>query len=66
MRRRLTQQQVQRAQRLHDNGISTQDIAKTLGLPIQLITITITSERTGNDQQHMRRMRQTNHQQTLL
>lgn len=66
MRRRLTQQQVQRAQLLHDNGISTQDIAKTLGLPIQLITITITSERTGNDQQHMRRMRQTNHQQTLL
>ena len=66
MRRRLTQQQAQRAQRLHANGISTQDIAKTLGIPIQLITLTLTSERTGNDQPNMRRMRKTSRQQTLL
>lgn len=71
MRRRLTRQQIQHAQRLQENGISQHDIAQTLGIPYQLLTITLAKERTnttdGNhDSENLRRMRQTGNQQTLL
>lgn len=71
MRRRLTRQQIQHAQRLQANGISQHEIAKTLGIPYQLLSITLAKERThttdGNpDSENLRRMRQTSHQQTLL
>lgn len=71
MRRRLTRKQIQHAQRLQANGISQHDIAKTLGIPYRLLSITLAKERTntsnGNpDSENLRRMRQTDHQQTLL
>lgn len=68
MRRRLTRQQIQHAQRLQANGISQHDIDKTLGIPYRLLSITLAKERTNttNDSENLRRMRQTNHQQTLL
>ena len=68
MRRRLTRQQIQHAQRLQANGISQHDIAKTLGIPYRLLSSTLAKERTNttNDSENLRRMRQTNHQQTLL
>ena len=68
MRRRLTNQQIQHAQRLQENGISQHDIAKTLGIPYQLLSITLAKERTNttNDSENLRRMRQTGNQQTLL
>lgn len=71
MRRRLTRQQIQHAQRLQANGISQHDIANTLGIPYQLLSITLAKERTntsnGNpDSENLRRMRQNRNQQTLL
>lgn len=68
MRRRLTNQQIQHAQRLQANGISQHDIAKTLGIPYRLLSITLAKERTNttNDSENLRRMRQTSNQQTLL
>lgn len=68
MRRRLTRQQIQHAQRLQANGISQHDIANTLGIPYRLLSITLAKERTNttNDSGNLRRMRQTDHQQTLL
>lgn len=68
MRRRLTNQQIQHAQRLQANGISQHDIAKTLGIPYRLLSITLAKERTNttNDSEKLRRMRQTSNQQTLL
>lgn len=68
MRRRLTRQQIQHAQRLQENGISQHDIAQTLGIPYQLLSITLAKERTNttNDSENLRRMRQTSRQQTLL
>ena len=68
MRRRLTNQQIQHAQRLQANGISQHDIAKTLGIPYRLLSITLAKERTNtdNDSENLRRMRQTGNQQTLL
>ena len=68
MRQRLTRQQIQHAQRLQENGVSQHDIAKTLGIPYQLLSITLAKERTNtsNGNGNLRRMRQTDHQQTLL
>lgn len=68
MRRRLTNQQIQHAQRLQANGISQHDIAQTLGIPYQLLSITLAKERTNttNDSENLRRMRKTGNQQTLL
>lgn len=68
MRRRLTRQQIQHAQRLQANGISQHEIAQTLGIPYQLLSITLAKERTNttNDSENLRRMRQTGNQQTLL
>lgn len=68
MRRRLTNQQIQHAQRLQANGISQHDIAKTLGIPYRLLSITLAKERTNttNDSENLRRMRKTGNQQTLL
>lgn len=68
MRRRLTNQQIQHAQRLQANGISQHDIAQTLGIPYRLLSITLAKERTNttNDSENLRRMRQTGNQQTLL
>ena len=68
MRRRLTNQQIQHAQRLQANGISQHDIAQTLGIPYRLLSITLAKERTNttNDSENLRRMRQTDHQQQTL
>ena len=68
MRRRLTRQQTQHAQRLQANGISQHDIANALGIPYKLLSITLAKERTNttDDSENLRRMRQTDHQQTLL
>ena len=48
--------------------ISQHDIAKTLGIPYRLLSITLAKERTNttNDSENLRRMRKTSRQQTLL